>query len=209
MRRGEEGEMKEVGSIIEHTQIILKIIIRHIKQVVEITILALFLAVLLVNSRNTKSLRDIVIPVQNIKKTNDRISENYEIIETLDVSDLQDEIRTEILYGELEQLAILIQAEAGNQDELGKRYVADVVLNRVDDKDFPDTIEEVLKQDRQFTCIVDGNYTKAEWTVTEDCFRIVLEEYENRTNSQIHYFRTDRYGTGTPAFKYGDHYFSM
>ena len=26
--------------------------------------------------------------------------------------------------------------------------------------------------------------------------------------SEIHYFRTDRYGTGVPAFKHGDHYFS-
>lgn len=208
MRRDEEGEMKEVGSIIRHTQIILKIIIRHIKQVIEIAILAVFLAVLIVNSRNTKSLKDIVIPAQNIKMSN-RMPEHYEVLNTISIDEMQEEIRNEIFYGELEQLAILVQAEAGNQDELGKRYVADVVLNRLDDKDFPDTIEEVLKQDRQFACILDGNYNKAEWAVTEDCFDIALEEYESRKDPTIIYFRTDKYSdSGHPAYKYGDHYFS-
>lgn len=208
MRREEEGEMKEVGSIIKHTQIILKIIIRHIKQVIEITILALFLAVLLINSRDTKSLKDTVIPVQTIKISNN-VPEHYEVLDTIDVSEMQEEIRNEIFYGELEQVAILVQAEAGNQDELGKRYVADVVLNRLDDPDFPDTVEDVLKQDKQFACILDGNYNKAEWTVTEDCFDIALEEYESRKDHTIIYFRTDRYSdSGIPAFKHGDHYFS-
>lgn len=210
MRRDEEGEMKEVGSITEHIQSILKSIINTtiLKRALEITILALFLAVLLINSRNTKSLKDIVIPVQNIKMSN-RMPEHYEVLDTISIDEMQEEIRNEIFYGELEQVAILVQAEAGNQDELGKRYVADVVLNRLDDKDFPDTIEEVLKQDRQFACILDGNYNKAEWSVTEDCFDIVLEEYESRKDHTIIYFRTDRYSdSGHPAYKYGDHYFS-
>ncbi len=122
----------------------------------------------------------------------------------------QEEIRNEIMYGELELLAILLQAEAGNQDELGKRYVADVVLNRVDDKDFPDTIEEVINQDNQFSVINDGSYSDAEWSVSEDCFRIALEEYEGpRKNTEILYFTSGRYNcSGTPSFIHGAHYFS-
>lgn len=42
------------------------------------------------------------------------------------------EISEEIYYDSLEYLACLVEAEAGNQDELGKRLVVDVVLNRVD-----------------------------------------------------------------------------
>lgn len=122
----------------------------------------------------------------------------------------QEEIRNEIMYGELELLAILLQAEAGNQDELGKRYVADVVLNRVDDEDFPDTIKEVINQDNQFSVINDGSYSSAEWSVSEDCFRIALEEYGGpRKNTKILYFTSGKYNSsGTPSFIYGAHYFS-
>ncbi len=58
----------------------------------------------------------------------------------------QDDIRNEIFYGELEEVALLVQAEAGNQDELGKRYVADVIWNRVDTDEFPDAVREVIYQ---------------------------------------------------------------
>lgn len=212
MKKEEDAGMKEVRNIAKHTKNILENILESIiiKRIVEITILALFLAIMLVNSREVKTLKDIVIPVQNIKMSK-RMPEHYEIIDTIDIFEEQEAIRNEIFYGELESLAILVQAEAGNQDELGKRYVADCVLNRMDSGDFPESIEEVIyqKDPIQFSCTVDGNYEKAEWTVTEDCFRIVLEEYENRTNDKIHYFRTDKYGTGKPAFKHGAHYFSM
>ncbi|MBR4377331.1 MAG: cell wall hydrolase [Bacilli bacterium] len=127
------------------------------------------------------------------------------------VDEEQDEIRNEIMYGEIEELALLIQAEAGNQDELGKRYVADCVLNRVDDSVFPENIHDVIYQINpvQFSTTKDGSIEKAGYEVTEDCFTIALEEYENRTNTDIIYFRTDHYSEcGKPAFKHGDHYFS-
>jgi spore germination cell wall hydrolase CwlJ-like protein len=172
------------------------------KRIIEVGVLAGFMIVMLlannkpesVTYNNVSCIKTAEIPLK--------------ILQTEDINEEQEEIRNEIFYGELEELAILIQAESGNQDELGKRYVADVVLNRVDSDDFPDSINNVLRQDKQFSSIIDGNYAKAEWTVTEDCFQIALEEYENRTNPEILYFRTDRYGSGTPAFKHGDHYFS-
>ena len=179
-------------------------ITQHTKNIAEIIILLLFLACMFNISRVSTN------DIENAEKAKDTvIPEHYKIIDTVTI-DEQEEIRNEIFYGELEELAILVQAESGNQDELGKRYVADCVLNRVDDNGFPDTIHDVLYQMNpiQFASTVDGNYAKAEWTVTEDCFQIALEEYYSRTNSEIHYFRTDRYGTGVPAFKHGDHYFS-
>lgn len=139
--------------------------------------------------------------------------EQYKIIETVvpDIQEEQEEIRNEIFYGELEEVALIVQAEAGNQDELGKRYVADAVFNRVDDDDFPDTIYDVIYQmdPIQFATTVNGAMGKAGYTITEDVYQIVLEEYDNRTNSDIIYFRTDKYHEcGTPAFKHGEHYFS-
>ena len=176
------------------------------KRIIEVGVLAGFMIIMLLGNNNKPESAEYNKVF--CEKTAELPLKTLEIKDLNEEQEEQEEIRNEIFYGELEELAILIQAESGNQDELGKRYVADVVLNRVDSDDFPDSINNVLRQDKQFSSIVDGNYAKAEWTVTEDCFQIALEEYENRTNSEILYFRTDRYGTGVPAFKHGDHYFS-
>ena len=136
---------------------------------------------------------------------------NYTVLEHPTFSENTEEIRNEILYGELEEVAILVQAEAGNQDELGKRYVADVIFNRADSSDFPEYTYDVIYQmdPVQFATTVDGAMGKAGYTITEDVFTLVLDEYLNRTNSEIVYFRTGKYHEcGTPAFKHGDHYFS-
>lgn len=178
---------------------------RIYKIIAEEVILVLFLASFLLVNDNTQ------LKVEN--------AEQAKIIDTFIPDNIlthsaydseQEEIRNEIFYGELELLAQLIQAEAGNQDELGKRYVADVVLNRVDSDDFPDSIEEVIFQTDpvQFTCTVDGNFEKAGWTVTEECYKIALEEYQKRQDSTILYFSSKGYNSAIPEFKYGNHYFS-
>lgn len=56
----------------------------------------------------------------------------------------QEEILEEMKYGDMELVAQLVQAEAGNQDLTGKRLVADVVYNRVRDPRFPNTVEGVV-----------------------------------------------------------------
>jgi spore germination cell wall hydrolase CwlJ-like protein len=52
---------------------------------------------------------------------------------------------------EIEILSKLIHLEARGEPEEGQIEVAKVVLNRVNDARFPDTIEEVIFQKRQFT----------------------------------------------------------
>ena len=53
---------------------------------------------------------------------------------------------------ELELLALVIYQEVGGRENCDncRRYVADVVLNRVADPRYPDTIEEVLTQPHQY-----------------------------------------------------------
>ena len=51
--------------------------------------------------------------------------------------DTETSIQEEVYNGELQLLACLVYAEAGNQDLQGKEYVVDVVLNRVDSPQFP------------------------------------------------------------------------
>lgn len=124
-------------------------------------------------------------------------------------SDTQAQVDEEIYQGELQLLACVVYAEAGNQDMTGKKLVVDTILNRVDSPQYPDTIGEVIYQSSQFSCVKDGNLDKAFWSITDDCFRAVTEELENRKDNSILYFTAGGYGQyGTPAYQYGDHYFS-
>ena len=59
---------------------------------------------------------------------------------------LLEQIELENNMADLEMITQLVHAEAGNQDIWGKRMVADVVMNRVRDPRFPDTVEEVIFQ---------------------------------------------------------------
>ena len=56
----------------------------------------------------------------------------------------------------------IVEAEAGGEDIKGKILVANVVLNRVGDECFPDTVEEVVFQHSdkvyQFSPVKDGRY---------------------------------------------------
>lgn len=108
---------------------------------------------------------------------------------------------------ELELLALVTMAEAEDESELGKRLVIDTVLNRVDSPHFPNTITDVIYQKHQFTSMWNGRYKK---TYVDDYVRnLVLEELKDRTNSEVIFFRMDRYSDyGTPLFKEDGHYFS-
>lgn len=61
------------------------------------------------------------------------------------------EIANSITAEEIDLLAKVTYLEAGNQSLIGQRAVVEVVLNRVMDDKFPDTIMEVLYQPGQFT----------------------------------------------------------
>lgn len=119
----------------------------------------------------------------------------------------EEEIQEQILFGEMELIAQLVMAEAGNQDLMGKRYVVDVVLNRVDSDDFPDTVEEVIFQKNQFSVIENGAFDEAGWTVTEECYEAVKLEYEERLNYDILYFSRGPSKYASNHFKHQDHWF--
>lgn len=103
-----------------------------------------------------------------------------------------------------ELIARTVQAEAGNQSLEGRRMVAAVILNRVDSEEFPDTIEGVLSQERQFTTYKDLDATEPTW---KDRLAVKME-MERRSNDEVLFFRTGHYGCGEPMMQVGDHYFS-
>ena len=68
----------------------------------------------------------------------------------------------EITYDEAQMLMKIAMAEAESDGIQGKAMVMAVVLNRVEDDRFPDSIEEVIFQEHQFSPIADGRYEKAQ-----------------------------------------------
>ncbi len=118
-------------------------------------------------------------------------------------------LKEEMFYDDLTLLACVVWAEAGNQDLRGKELVADVVLNRVDDDSFPDTIREVIFQSGQFSTVTDGALEKAYWEMTDDCYTAVRNELRGRNDYEALFFCSLGYNYyGEPMYKYGDHYFS-
>ena len=105
---------------------------------------------------------------------------------------------------DVELIAKTVQAEAGNQDFIGKRMVAAVILNRVESKTFPDNVEAVLSQEHQFSTYRYLNSVKA----TDEDILAVQMEIISRSDAEIMFFRTGRFGNGSAVAKVGDHYFS-
>lgn len=71
----------------------------------------------------------------------------------------------DITKKEIQMLERIVQAEAGGEDMVGKILIVNVVMNRVEDKHFPDTIKNVIFQkkdgDYQFSPVGSGRY----WSV--------------------------------------------
>lgn len=122
---------------------------------------------------------------------------------------LEQQISEEEKYGQMEYLAIIVYAEAGNQDLDGMRLVADVVLNRVDSDEFPDTVYDVIYQPGQFGPAYSGGFEKAAWNVSEDAFKAAEMEWdrETRLDQNVLYFNTT-WDNGANPFKHGDHWLS-
>lgn len=131
----------------------------------------------------------------------------WEQLETIELT--WEDIEEERYWDELELLALVVEAEAGNQDLTGKRLVVDVVLNRVDSPLFPDTITEVLEQSGQFSTMSNGAVEDAGWHMQEDDYTAVMMEVTGgRLDYDIYYFTAGEYNAScSPAYIHGDHYF--
>lgn len=126
------------------------------------------------------------------------------------ISDTHRLYETPFTQNDLNMLALLVHYEAGNQDELGKRLVADTVLNRIRSTVFPNTMEEVIFQHNG------GSYQYAvagagliNGTASESDLQLVYEEVVRQYNTDAIYFQTNTYpASGVQLFKHGAHYFS-
>lgn len=112
----------------------------------------------------------------------------------------------EVTYEEAQELMRIAWCEAGNQGIDGQRMIMCVVLNRVNNPDFPDNIHDVIHQPYQFAT---AGMSKAQ--ITPDTHMALAElemgnltpeiiAFENcKSNSLEEYF--------TPVFTLKDHTF--
>ena len=104
-------------------------------------------------------------------------------------------------------IAKLVLAEAEGEPEMGKRLVIDTVLNRLESEDFPNTVYDVVYQPYHYDPAWDGRIEL--FSELDDAFKLVVDEIHNRTNSEVLYFRTNKFHEfGTPMEQVGNHYFS-
>lgn len=125
-----------------------------------------------------------------------------------DLTMTDEELAEEAYYESLELLALCVEAEAGNQSLEGKRLVVDVILNRVDDPDWPDNIVDVISDPYEFSTFWDGAIDRV-WEPSGETFQAERMELEERSWPEVYYFTAGGYSKyGTPWKQVGDHYFS-
>lgn len=120
-----------------------------------------------------------------------------------------EEYNEEEFWDDMELVALVCVAEAEGETEKGKRLVIDTIFNRLDSPHFPNTIHDVIYQrnPEQYSCVWNGRINKVEYD--EYIASLVLEEFNNRTNDEIVYFKTKGYFSfGEPVLNEGSHFFS-
>lgn len=102
-------------------------------------------------------------------------------------------------------LAHVISGEAGSDylSDTVRYYVGSVVLNRVANEKYPDTIKEVVYQRGQYACLWDGNYDKP---VSDDCWRIAEELLKDGSKlpSEVIYQAQFSQGSGVYYEEHGE-----
>ena len=95
--------------------------------------------------------------------------------ETTEETTIQEETVNSYSDTDLYNLTHLIYGESSGCSYEHQLYVGSVVLNRVNDNRFPNTIEDVIFQKGQYACIYDGNFNKLPDTQAETVAKFLLE----------------------------------
>ncbi len=97
------------------------------------------------------------------------------------------ELRFNPTEEELELLARTVYSEARGEDFKGQIAVAAVVLNRLESKEFPDDIYEIIFQPNAFTAIRDGQF----WLEPDESSFLAVEEAlkgEDPSGGALYYY---------------------
>lgn len=104
----------------------------------------------------------------------------------LDLQVITRKNRIEITREDYQNLLQIVEAEAGGEDKMGKMLVANVIINRVLDPRFPNSVSEVIFQREngvaQFSPIADGRFFEV--TVSKKTIEAVNAVLSGEDNSR-------------------------
>lgn len=112
----------------------------------------------------------------------------------------------EVSYEDAQNLMKIAQAEAGNQGVEGMAAVMRVVLNRVSSEDYPDTVEEVIKQPYQFESYANGMFENAE--PSTDC-HLALAQVERGLSADVEIIGFETVENGESLKRYFDYAYTI
>lgn len=130
------------------------------------------------------------------------------------IVEVVEEVRMEVNDDELYLLAKIIFAEAGNQPYEGMVAVGNVVLNRVESSNFPNTIKRVIYQKGQFSPVSNGSINKKPSSKAIEAAREVLKGTQVVDSGVMFFYNPDISTsrwifTRKVVFKVGDHVFAI
>ena len=107
-----------------------------------------------------------IFPEYEVREQGGEVQEAALAVFARDVEQVEKKEECELSGRDYETLLKIVEAEAGTEDRKGKILVANVVLNRVEDGRFPDTVAEVVYQKEggvcQFSPVADGRIGQVE-----------------------------------------------
>ena len=121
-----------------------------------------------------------------------------------------DAVRCGMTEEEFIFISSVVEAESDrctNSTE-GRRYIALVILNRVADDRFPDTISEVLCQQNQFSTVRNNHSVVGRTELSDQAVIEAVEWLENGDAPRdLLFFNCRGYNIGEPYGIYGGNYF--
>lgn len=105
----------------------------------------------------------------------------------------------------------VVEAESNRGPGLeGRTLIALTILNRVDSSNWPNTIEEVIKQSGQFQVYYEGTYKVVGGSDLSDLAIMEAVKWAEEEHPNVIYFNSIGYFPGHTPYKYVDgNYFSL
>lgn len=153
-----------------------------------------FLGVLFYSAVNSSTeIKEVEFePIEKQIKPSKEIN-TQEIMDELVTESQEERIKGfEITYDEAQMLMKIAMAEAESDGIQGKAMVMAVILNRVEDDRFPDSIKGVIFQEHQFSPITDGRYYNAEPDVECHLALAEIEMGEYYTIDALYFENADK-----------------
>ena len=183
--------------------------------------LVIIVSLIFINVRLTKINRKIDAIEEYLltqEQSSDVIIENYYIYNNEDISQNEEEtIETKNIYTEVidnlsdydkELICRVLYREAGGEEEDGQRAVVEVILNRLLSEKYPNTIEEVLSQENQFsTWIYRAGVSEENIANSALIIEKVYNEENSILNEEYVYFNSLEDPIMNNRRKIGNHWF--